>query len=433
MAKTYAVAGLGYGDEGKGSTVDYLVEKLGAKTVVRYNGGPQAAHHVVRDGKVHCFSHFGSGSFKPGVETYISEHMLVNPLNLETEAEILQKKGVEDICTRTYVEKQCTVITPMQQIVGQMREIMNQYGSCGLGIGETVRDKAAGLEIKIQDISESKSWHSKLNYMWKVKLDQAEQILAECPDDKKISELYDKIADPALIERLEQSYAMLLHKINIVDKKELFGPVVFEGAQGVLLDYDHGFWPHVTKTDTTFDNVYKIVNGSDEVVRIGVMRAYFTRHGNGPFVTEDERLGMAEWHNNLNDWQGKFRIGHLDFVALKYSLDVCGGVDMISLTNMDRIDGTQKVCVAYQYAGNSDIDDFFEYDIKSGKKIISTIKKHEGPDHERQEKLTHLLDESIPIYAECHKDDLIDFIEETLDTKVGIVSFGPEYTDKSLI
>lgn len=441
MAEIFFVIGLGYGDEGKGSVVDFLTELSGSKFVVRYNGGPQAAHHVVRNGHTHCFSQFGSGTLANDSITYLSKHMLVDPLALAVEEEALRQIGTTDGFERLFIDGECLVITPMQKIVGQMRELSARYGSCGMGVGETVRDRQYldGSSLTAADLQDSKSLQAKLDFLWRYKLDHAEQIADENPHHKEIQSGYERMKDTSLVKRLLDLYHGFGKKVNITSGFDLSGNVIFEGAQGVLLDVDYGFVPHVTKTKTTLDNAYDLIGDSQRVKRIGVLRAYGTRHGAGPFVSEDRQLTqeIPDIHNGMHKWQGKFRIGWLDVLASRYALEAIGGVDGIALTNLDRLLDINpvKVCTAYEYTGNEDIDKFFDYEIVNGRKIIHGIKIRDVPDEGKQRELTRLIFDCKPIYTEFSgaENDYLAFIESKLDTPIMIISKGPESKDKSIL
>ena len=137
------------------------------------------------------------------------------------------------------------------------------------------------------------------------------------------------------------AYAAFAGRVTLVDSACLTsllraGPVVFEGAQGVLLDEWHGFHPYTTWSTTTFANAETLLAETGQTAaRLGVVRCYLTRHGPGPLVTEDPTLELADRHNARNQWQGRFRTGHFDAVALRYALEVAGGVDGIALTHLD--------------------------------------------------------------------------------------------------
>lgn len=445
MSDTYFVIGLGYGDEGKGTIVDFLTRETNSKTIVRYNGGPQAAHCVVRKGITHCFSQFGSGTFVPGTRTCLSKYVLVNPLSLENEQKALEKKGVKDAYQRLNIDLECLVVTPMHKILGQMQELSrgkNRNGSCGMGVGEAVSDSKiwGKMALRISDLLDEEALYYKLDFLWRVKLDQSEQIADQNPFNKEIQEKHSLIKQENSIEYLVKEYCNFIENNNInLEKdshKKIQKPAIYEGAQGVLLDVNYGFWPHVTKTNTTFENANKLANGNN-IKKIGVIRSYSTRHGAGPFVSEDEILSemIPDINNKTNKWQGEFRIGWLDIPAINYALEVIGGVDTIAVTNLDRIAGLNgiKACVAYEYAGKDNIDDFFDYEIQSNKKIIHKIKVQKNPTRYRQHLLGKHLDKCKPVYLNfeaCKK--YLNFLEseEGLSTPISIISFGPEAEDK---
>jgi len=458
MANNYLVAGLGYGDEGKGTIVDFLVRQLGIKNVVRYNGGCQAAHHVVNDGTVHCYSQFTSGSFVDGVESYLSKHMIVDPLTLKVEEEVLRRKGVDETYSRMTISPDCLLTTPMQRFLGQMQELSrgeDRHGSCGMGVGATVYDaKAWGDKYPTAgDLLKPEVLRKKLDFIWRVKVDQGEQIVDEEPDNQELDDRLGMFKDPGYVDKLMDWYSSFVSESGVkIEKVEPKGQCVYEGAQGVLLDHKYGFWPHVTKTDITYNNAEELCsnlsedygdsldNNSDFTYKIGVLRAYSTRHGAGPFVTEDDDLGrrIPDYHNQTNPWQGKMRVGWFDMVAAKYSLDVIGGVDSIALTCVDRLENVDdmKICEAYRYNGDEEISDYFNYDECEDGKIIFGIKKAEDPTHEHQQKLGELLGDCEPIYSNWRGWDYgkyIGFIAKELETPVSIVSFGTEAKDKKMI
>ena len=136
------------------------------------------------------------------------------------------------------------------------------------------------------------------------------------------------------------------------------GTIIFEGAQGVLLDENYGFAPYTTWSTTTFSNADTLIQEHaypGEVIRLGLLRAYGTRHGAGPFPTEDRTLTLTlpDQHNTWNDWQRTFRVGYLDLVATRYAKDVLGKLDYLAITNIDRLTMMPewKVCNSYSYAG----------------------------------------------------------------------------------
>ncbi len=354
MSRAWIVAGLGFGDEGKGSVVDWLARRYGATAVVRYNGGAQAAHHVVTpEGRTHCFAQFGAGAFVPGVRTHLSRFMVVDPLALAAEARAL---ALADAYARLSADPGCVVVTPFHRLVNRIREAARgdaRHGSCGLGIAEARLDsERAGLPVvRLGDALDPARLRRTLRLLWHVKVDQAEQIPGADPD------LLDDLRRPDRADALVEAYGDITRRFRLTDAPDLGERVVFEGAQGVLLDREHGFWPHVTPSDTTFRQALELAAGA-EVERVGVLRAYHTRHGAGPLPSEDDGLTRAlpDAHNADHPWQGRFRIGWFDAVLARYALRVVGGVDTLVLTNVDRLAGL-RARVATAYERPVDLDD----------------------------------------------------------------------------
>lgn len=364
MKKCFLVAGLLFGDEGKGATVDYLTRKHRATLIVRYNGGPQNAHNVVApDGRHHTFSQFGSGSFVPGVQTYASEHMLIDPLGMLAEAKVLAGIGVTDILDRLWIHPEAVIITPYQQALNRLTEIArgkDAHGSCGLGVGQARLDSIQFPDnvLRARHLFNRNETLAKLKFIEELHYGEArdlcDKILAK-PDynDWMQTELLHAFSwfDGGLsreylwrdyepfprttIFRSPEGYARLLN----------FHPtVIFEGSQGVLLDEDmDSFYPNVTWTDTTFNNAYEIIGRANltnfEMTRIGCIRPYATRHGAGSFPGECSALTelLDEPHNTTGEFQGAFRTGWLSLDHLRMSLEYLGGVDQLALSCMDRL------------------------------------------------------------------------------------------------
>lgn len=380
--KAYVVFGLTYGDEGKGTTVDWLCRTFGAKLAVRYGGGPQAAHNVVADdGRWHCFAQLASGLLAPGTNAVLARPMLVEPEALAVEAGVLEKKGVVRPLWRTSVDAGCAVVTPMHKMVNQMAEIARgaaRHGSCGMGVGQAALDRERGLAVTVREILDGGAGE-KLRLIHEAKMAEARQLLKAAPT-AEMRETFDYFRRRCDRRRLA---AILRDACRRADMKPLVDAamiiqlalaagktVVFEGAQGALLDRRHGFWPYVTKTKTTgeeaLDQLVGCV-GQEETEKVGIIRAFATRHGAGPFVTEDARLSrrLADRYNPENRWQGRFRVGWLDLLATRYGLAMNAGADWLMLTNLDRLSpfAEFRVCVSYRYDGPlGELDRFFEWE-----------------------------------------------------------------------
>ncbi len=353
--EAFLVVDLGYGDQGKGSVTDFLVRDRGAHTVVRYNGGAQAGHNVVTpDGRHHTFAQFGAGSFVPGVRTLLSRHMAVQPWAMLVEAEHLARAGVTDVFERTDIDADAPVITPFHRAVNRLRERARgdgRHGSCGVGVGETVSDARSldpDLVVRARDLFDASALHAKLARVQERKREDARDLLRDLRGDPAASDDIEHLEDASIAAVYVQFLAPFRSRARIVGGEALRealgrpGAVVFEGAQGVLLDEWRGFHPYTTWSTCTPDNALALLGEGayeGDVTRLGVVRAYATRHGAGPFVTEDTALGarVPDGHNRLDPWQGGFRVGWFDAVATRYAIRVCGGVDALAVTCLDRL------------------------------------------------------------------------------------------------
>lgn len=411
MTDVILVAGLGYGDEGKGSVIDFLSRRHHAHLVVRYSGGAQAAHNVVEaDGRHHRFNQFGSGTFA-GARTYLSQHMLVNPVALRDEVRHLQDIEVPNPHSLLTVHREALITNPFQMAANRLREMhrsKGRHGSCGMGIGETVADSLVFKDpLRVGDLENPDVTKAKLKMSQELKREQITPLLNDIPWTEAVSREWDTLNRD--IVRLIDFYNDFAQRVEMVTDEYLQrklkekGTIIFEGAQGVLLDQSMGWFPYVTRSDTTYGNAIDLLKGHP-ATRLGILRSYATRHGAGPFVTEDSLLGHHEAHNNYSPLQQAFRIGHFDFVAVDYAIRAIGGVDGIVLTHLDRARGAQKVCVAYEP----------EVDLT----LPETIPE--------QMKITRALEDVIPQYREI--PDLVGEVERL--APVVLTSHGPTAGDK---
>lgn len=368
-ASALLVCGLGWGDEGKGSIVDYLTRRHSARLVVRHNGGAQAAHNVVTDdGRHHTFAQFGSGTLA-GAETFLSRYMLVNPIFMLAEARHLAAIGVSDPLSLVRVDRRALITTPYHVALNRLKELgrgQARHGSCGMGIGETVewaathpadalrvgdlfgptplfREKLAALRERIWRAARWEGGGERWERESADELERRERAIISDGDDAVLARtVRDCETWAAAVRTCEPGW---------LAEALADGTVIFEGAQGVLLDQDHGFHPHTTRSDCTFGNAERLLNEADfcgEKERIGVTRAYATRHGAGPLPTEVPGLAFAGEHNALGAWQGTFRRGWLDLPLLRYAVDACGGVGSVAVTCLDHLRGVSAhVCRSY--------------------------------------------------------------------------------------
>ncbi|HUQ61379.1 adenylosuccinate synthetase [Lentzea sp.] len=337
------VVGLGFGDEGKGAVVDALCADGSVSAVVRFNGGAQAAHNVVVDGRHHTFSQFGSGTLA-GVPTWLSRFVLVEPIALATESRELEAVGVADPLSLVSIDAGALLTTPFHVAANRARENArgeDRHGSCGKGIGETVwygllgeRGAAPGEVVEGQrvlgepgpaptvgDCLDPRVLRQKLDVLARF----YEPLIGDGPGVDELVELYRSFADAVRITTGDECG-------RLADA----GRLVFEGAQGVLLDETYGFHPHTTWSTVTPRNARTLLGGRPARV-LGVTRTYQTRHGAGPLPTEDQAVldRFPEAHNGTGEYQGAWRAGHLDADLLRYSVRCCGGVDGLAVTHLD--------------------------------------------------------------------------------------------------
>lgn len=447
------IADLSYGDAGKGSIVDFLTRRDQAHTVVRYNGGAQAAHNVIDDdGRHHTFAQFGSGTLIPGTRTYLSRFMLINPLSMLKEEQHLSSIGVKDAFQRTSIDEAALIITPFQQAANRLREIargQHRHGSCGMGIGETMADFLAyGDKVLFaRDLPHRAIVQTKLRFLRDLKLNQLEPIRDDLPDSEQAAQELKTLCDPDTIEGCADLYQYFAGLVAIVSERYFSqlvqqpGTIIFEGAQGILLDEWYGFHPYTTWSTTTFKHAEQLLAEQAydaQVTKIGVMRAYATRHGPGPFVTEDTQLSatLPDAHNQRNPWQRQFRVGYLDLVATRYALDVANSVDYLAVTNLDRLAQLPawNVCDAYTFHGPAE-ETLANYFVLEGANIIQ-IKMPQPADLAYQEQLTNLLWRCNPSYqtvqarSQGDMDAYLAHIEHSLKHPIAIMSFGPTASKK---
>lgn len=448
MSEIMIVTDIGYGDAGKGSMVDYLARQAKSNLVVRYNGGPQAAHNVITpDGRHHTFAQMGSASFVDGSRTHLSRFMLVNPFNLTAEIEHLESLGAHGLWERLTIDEAAIIITPWHVAANRLREMAranDRHGSCGQGIGEAKLDAIHFPEEALiaRDLRSPSIMRQKLAWIRTFKQIQLHELLQKLPKSERAQRELEIIESDNLMDVCLEFYTTFSKRAHIVPGETLFtlmqqvDQTLFEGAQGVLLDENYGFHPYTTWSVTTSENAEILLSegGHRDYKRLAVMRAYMSRHGAGPFVTEDRSLSSAipDRHNVTNEWQAQFRVGHLDFVALSYALAATGGADELIVTNLDRLlelDSWQT-CSEYLLPTAHTDSPYFLRD--EARRVIGI---RVGPRNRRdyQEAITKTLLETKPVLSEAMLNDQEQYlatIEKRLGVRLGYVSRGVTALEK---
>jgi adenylosuccinate synthase len=306
-----AVIGANFGDEGKGLITDFLAAKDPAHTVVvRFNGGAQAGHTVVTPaGRRQVFHHFGASSLA-GARTFLSRHFIVNPFLWHKE-----RAEFPDLAAPIVVDRRAMLTTPFDMLINQEAEKfrgIQRHGSCGIGINETVERCTGALATHVADIERPNRLRELLSEIAKRSLSRLEHL--GVPPSPFFLEL---VRSESLVESYLEMCEQLRRAEQFVDDASRllnFEHIIFEGAQGLLLDEHHRFFPHVTRSRTGLHNVVQIAGeiGLRELKAIYVTRAYMTRHGAGPFPTERPGMSFTDPTNAPNEWQGSLRFGDLD-------------------------------------------------------------------------------------------------------------------------
>lgn len=398
------VVGLAYGDEGKGAVVDRLCATGDYSAVVRFNGGCQAAHNVITDeGLHHTFAQFGSGTLQ-GVPTYLSEFMMVEPFSLRNEAEGLYKLGIKRPLSMMTIHPKALITTPYHWLVNRAREDARGdscHGSCGRGVGATAEYALFDSDrpLRMEDLKSRGLVIRKLVSLEEWAIEQVRDLW-----NKPDLEIQD-------IESIAYSYLLFYQDVKVSSDLP-DGNLVFEGAQGVLLDEHVGFHPYTTWSTVTPDNVFTMVP-RESVDVIGVTRTYMTRHGAGPFVTEDNSRDLPfELHNEFGTYQGDWRVGHLDIPALKYAIEACGGIDGLYVTHADVVTDEIKICFGYELDG-----------------VLRKLFKYDKDDLETREVQTQLIEKFQPLYSELPGSQTPDYLSTILDVPLVGYGTGPKTSE----
>lgn len=344
------VIGAGLGDEGKGLITDFFCDTNERDTVVvRFNGGAQAGHTVVTpEGKRHVFHHVGSGTFS-GAGTFLSKHMVCHPMFFEDELNELNNMGIsEDVL----VDPRAVITTPYDIMINQALEMSRgneRHGSCGMGFGETIerkeKDSSGIYTLTVNDLYKSGVPLMKLRNI-------RDQYVPKRLNDLKLPPLEDHLKSDNILERFLEDLSFFRQNTWISDLDYLSDhyDIVFEGAQGLLLDMDYGSFPHVTRSNTGLKNVIDLAREAsiEELEVTYVTRCYTTRHGAGPLPYEMDEIpyeAMRDKTNKNNEWQSNFRYGWLSIDmlvdAIRHDLLYCPNMVQdtnLAVTCLDQVD-----------------------------------------------------------------------------------------------
>jgi adenylosuccinate synthase len=353
--RAVAVIGANLGDEGKGLITDYLARmELQDVLVVRHNGGCQAGHTVVEpDGTRHVHQHFGSGTvaYRP---TLLSRFFVCNPMLFCRE---LDELAVLDLVPKVYVDGDCEVTTPYDMMINQAAEKRRgaaRHGSVGVGFGETIERASTFMSLRVSDLLLGRDRiRARLDAIRNVyALDRLRRLGID-PTDAIMDDIRANLEDDNIRERWLQDVSRFIDSVSVVGPWLLSmhsGDVLFEGAQGLMLDEHHEWFPHVTRSRPGLRNVAALCHMANirKVEPIYVTRCYMTRHGAGPLPNEARELEFAKISdptNRPNEYQGAMRFAPLDLDltagAIRADLATCGtravvAEPMLAVTCLDQ-------------------------------------------------------------------------------------------------
>lgn len=408
------VVGLQWGDEGKGKIVDMLAKAY--DVVVRYQGGHNAGHTIVVDGKKIALHLLPSGVLYPHCQNIIGNGVVIELGSLWREIESF---GIDKLNGRLFISDRAHIILPYHIALDQLKEKLKKQGAIGTtgkGIGPTYADKASRVGVRVGELKKLKELEQKLGSYYKEIQIVLHSLGGEAPSFESMMSELEKMSKKILPFVCDST--QFLWEAQRAGKK-----ILLEGAQGSMLDLDHGTYPFVTSSTTMSSGACSgsgiNVKELDEI--IGIAKAYCTRVGNGPFPSEE----FGEIGEEIQKRGGEFgtttgrarRCGWFDAVAMKYACKL-NGCTQVALMKLDVLDGFDevKVCVGYEYRGER--IEYIPYDYENARPIYQSFKGWEKTEGIREfEKLPQNCKEYIRA------------LEKMIECKISILSTSPDRED----
>jgi adenylosuccinate synthase len=419
MSKNVVVIGTQWGDEGKGKIVDLLTEQVAA--VVRYQGGHNAGHTLKIDGEKTILRLIPSGILHPQVHCYIGNGVVVSPSALLEEIKELEQKGI-DVRSRLHLSAACPLVLPCHVALDKAREQKQQgkaIGTTGRGIGPAYEDKVARRALKVGDLLHWERWVEKLSNL----LEYHNFMLTQYYQQPAVSldDMLTASRDWATaLQPMVTDVTTALHAHRRAGQA-----ILFEGAQGVYLDIDHGTYPYVTSSNTC---VGSVTNGAGFGPRyldyiLGVTKAYTTRVGGGPFLTElSDEVGqhLSSRGNEFGAVTGRARrCGWFDAVLLRRSIEL-NSLTGLCMTKLDVLDGLPVLRIAVAYQDNT--GQWIEYPPQAAEDYeqLTPIYEELPGWNESTADLTNW--DELPVNALAY----LQRIEALLGVPIDMLSTGPE-------
>jgi adenylosuccinate synthase len=420
-----AVTGSQWGDEGKGKVVDWLSER--AHVVVRFQGGHNAGHTLVIDGVTYKLSLLPSGIVRPGKLSIIGNGVVIDPYALFKEIDAVSKLGVSITPENLKIAENAPLILPIHQMVDQTAEAIRgkgKIGTTGRGIGPAYEDKVARRAIRVCDLADEELLRDKIENLL---VYNNALLKAAGAEPMQVDDILKPLLDiaPRLLPFATPVW-LLLHELRRKGKR-----ILFEGAQGALLDVDHGTYPYVTSSNTLAGAA---TTGSGMGLGgigfvLGITKAYTTRVGSGPFPTElHDEVGttLGKVGNEFGTVTGRpRRCGWFDAVLVRQAVRI-GGINGIALTKLDVLDGfkTIKICVGYKHQGKS--YDYLPASMRIQAEVEPVYEEMEGWSESTQGKRSWA---ELPAQAIKY----IRRIEELIECQVALLSTSPKREDTILV
>ena len=415
----FIVLGAQWGDEGKGKMTDYLAEE--ANVVVRFQGGNNAGHTVVVGDKEYKLHLIPSGILYEDKLNVIGNGVVVDPKALFEEIDYLEGVGVKVTPEKLIISDRAHLIMPYHKVLDKLKEKArgkNDIGTTGKGIGPCYTDKFERCGIRVCDLMHEEVFTEKL----KENIEMKNAYITKVLGGEALN--FDEILKEYLEFGKKLKPFVQDTSVRVYDDIKADKTVLFEGAQGMLLDIDYGTYPYVTSSNTTAGGVANGVGIGPNMITnaVGITKAYTTRVGKGPFPTEllDE---TGDWIREKGHEYGvttgrSRRCGWLDLVIVKTACRV-SGLTSLAVTKIDTLAGLDKLMVCVGYKFNGEIIDYFPASLEDLAKCEPVYEEFEGWGEEVANARSY---DELPENAKKY----LKRIEEFTDTKISIVSVGPK-------
>ncbi|MDA9720266.1 adenylosuccinate synthase [bacterium] len=416
MKNSLILVGTQWGDEGKGKIVDYFSEKFSA--VCRFQGGHNAGHTIYNDEKKFVLHLIPSGIFYDHVSCFIGQGVILSLDSLLEEIETIESKGI-NLDGKLRISRYCSLLLPIHAKIDQLREDnKNKIGTTRRGIGPAYEDKTARRSIKAFDLEDDSLLEDKLKNLLDYYNFQIENI--HKAEKFSYQEVFDNLKET--YNKTSKFFGDVTDSLEEIYEKG--NHILYEGAQGTLLDVDYGTYPYVTSSNTLATSV-GVGSGFPKSIYadvLGVVKAYTTRVGEGPFPTElHDEYGekIAKIGNEFGATTGRpRRCGWLDLVALKYSAKL-NNLTSLCVTKLDVLDSFSEIKVCDEYEIDNEIVQYKSRQLHEVEPKYKTFKGWEQSLGQCQN------------YSELPKEtrEFLEFIEDYTKVKISLISNGPQRND----